>query len=59
MGRGVRVIQEWKCGYCNSTQTSDSTELHKMDYCDCGKSAIDLEEGYSRWVGNPVLIKSS
>lgn len=47
----------WKCGYCNSIQTSDSEETHKMDYCKCKKSFMDKEEYYYRTGGKIIILK--
>ena len=52
-----KVKITWKCNYCKDTVTSDSTQRHKMDYCKCKKSAIDLEEHYLRQVGDIEIIK--
>jgi hypothetical protein len=49
--------QRWKCVYCGDILVSDSKERHKMDMCKCGKSGVDLEEYYSRWIGNPELLE--
>ena len=27
-----------------------------MDKCKCGKAAVDLEENYSRMMGNPIRL---
>lgn len=47
----------WSCGFCGWLQVSDSKERHKMDSCPCGKTALDLEEGYARMYGayTPIL----
>ncbi|MCP4520977.1 MAG: hypothetical protein GY827_04665 [Cytophagales bacterium] len=45
----TRVI--WQCGYCDDIAISYSTLRHDMNFCDCGKSALDLEEDYSRTIG--------
>ncbi len=42
---------KWKCKHCNDVVISDSTQRHTMDYCGCGKSALDLEEWGSRPMG--------
>jgi len=47
----------WECGFCGSTQESDSKERWQMDHCDCGKSAVDLEESYQRTMGSVKVIK--
>ncbi len=33
----------WVCDSCNWVTISDSREHHKMDFCTCGKSGVDLE----------------
>jgi len=48
---------KWKCEYCGDIVSSDSKVRHKMDYCKCKKSAIDLEEHYRREVGKPTILK--
>ena len=53
----MRVILEWQCEYCKDIQLSDSIRRHHMDYCKCGKSAIDLEERYQRQIGKVKTIK--
>jgi len=52
----MRVLLEWKCGYCNSVQVSDSYKRWSMDGCKCGKSALDLEDGYQRSLGEIIEI---
>jgi len=46
----------WKCHYCGDVVVSDSTVRHQMDYCKCGMTAVDYEEGYSRWIGTPIIL---
>jgi hypothetical protein len=46
----------WKCGICGSNHTSNSTYRHQMDVCDCGKSAVDAEEHYTRTMGEVIYI---
>ena len=53
----MRVILEWQCEYCEDIQLSDSIHRHHMDTCKCGKSAIDLEEGYMRGMGKAKTLK--
>ncbi len=43
----------WQCEKCKDVQISYSTLRHDMNVCKCGKSAIDLEEYYSRSMGSP------
>jgi len=42
----------WKCNYCNDVVISYSNLRHDMNMCDCGKSGVDLEEGYQRNMGD-------
>jgi hypothetical protein len=49
IGDAMRII--WKCTECGSVQTSNSNESHKMDFCDCKCTALDLEEDYQRIIG--------
>jgi hypothetical protein len=48
----------WQCEECNDIVTSYSHLRHSMDYCKCGKSAVDLEEHYRRNIGKVKDIKS-
>lgn len=47
-----KIVLIWKCVSCNDIQTSDSSERHTMNVCECGKSGIDLEDSYQRGFGN-------
>ena len=42
---------KWKCEDCEDIVISYSHLKHTMDYCECGKSAVDLEEYYQRNIG--------
>ena len=53
----MRVILEWQCEICKDIQLSDSIRIHHMDYCKCGESAVDLEEGFPRVMGEVKEIK--
>ena len=53
----MRIILEWQCELCGDVQLSDSIRTHHMDYCKCGDSAVDLEEGYQRQFGKIKDIK--
>jgi hypothetical protein len=55
----MRTLLEWRCGYCDSIQTSDSAKRWSMDYCQCGESFVDLEEHYQRNMGEVVVINTS
>jgi len=46
----------WVCDECGWLTVSDSRERYKMDYCKCGKCAVDLEEGYCRMQGCPRTL---
>lgn len=46
----IRLI--WECGSCNDVVISYSTFRHDMNYCKCGKSAVDLEDVYQRTLGD-------
>jgi hypothetical protein len=41
-------IMVWQCRKCRDVVVSDSRIHHKLDFCICGKCAIDLEQGYHR-----------
>jgi hypothetical protein len=43
--------KRWLCRSCKDIVVSDSTKRHQMDVCKCGKTKVDLEEGYVRYVG--------
>jgi hypothetical protein len=53
----MRVILEWQCEICKDIQLSDSIRTHHMDYCKCGESAVDLEDGYQRGMGKVKELK--
>ena len=46
----------WYCKECLWLSISDSRLTHQMDYCKCGKTAVDLEDVYARYMGSPVTI---
>ena len=48
--------RKWKCPVCNDIVISNDEERHCMDECKCHKTAVDLEKGYMRVMGNPVFI---
>lgn len=48
----MKTRKIWQCGYCGDTVVSYSHLQYDMNYCDCGKSAVDLEETYGREVGD-------
>ena len=53
----MRVILEWQCESCKDIQLSDTIRTHHMDYCKCGESAVDLEDGYQRDMGKVKELK--
>ena len=52
----MKIILKWKCGECNSEQTSYSDVRWSMQTCYCGKSGVDLEEHYQRVFGNIIEL---
>ena len=46
----------WKCLYCNSVQVA-KVRRWEMSYCKCKKSAVDIEEGYTRFIGKVKILK--
>tara|TARA_R110000824_G_scaffold361407_1_gene549345 strand:+ start:266 stop:691 length:426 start_codon:yes stop_codon:yes gene_type:complete len=55
----MRTILDWKCGYCNSVQKSDSSKRWSMDYCHCGQSFVDLEDHYQRNMGEIIVLNTA
>jgi len=51
------MFVKWKCELCEDVLVSNSMRRHKMDWCSCRKTAMDLEEHYCRYVGKPVEIE--
>ena len=49
----------WKCKECGDIKESSSKKIHAMDVCKCGKSSMDLEDGYSRCSGDFEVIRRS
>jgi len=49
MKEPIRLI--WQCEYCKDVVVSYSNLRHDMNFCECGKSAVDLEEHYRRCIG--------
>ena len=47
----------WECGKCDDVVVSYSNIKWDMNYCECGESAVDLEEHYCRQQG-PVKVLS-
>lgn len=50
----IRLI--WKCEECEDIVVSYSHLKHDMNYCECSKSAVDLEEYYQRDKGKVKYI---
>jgi len=46
------VYVKWACLKCEDVKVSNSKRHHQMDICKCGGSGLDLEEEYSRMMGN-------
>jgi hypothetical protein len=55
MIEAIRLI--WKCGACDDVVVSYSNIGYDMNYCQCGGSAVDLEEHYQRNMGEVVEIR--
>jgi hypothetical protein len=49
----------WECELCNDTFTTDSKSRWDMVSCNCGTTAVDDEELYSRFMGKPKLLQQS
>jgi hypothetical protein len=47
----------WECGNCNKQHESYSDRRWDMQMCECGQSGYDLEEHYSRTMGDVRIIK--
>jgi len=50
----IRLI--WKCNSCDDVVISYSNIQWDMNSCECGKSAVDLEEQYQRVLGDITEI---
>jgi hypothetical protein len=55
MGKYKKVT--WECLSCNKQHESYSHKRWNMQVCECGKSGYDLEEHYSRTMGEIKIIK--
>ena len=55
MEKYIKVI--WECGHCNKIHESVSNKRWDMQICECGQSGYDLEEHYSRTMGDVKIIK--
>lgn len=51
------IVDTWVCDSCGAIHTSDSSETHNLTMCKCGKSGYDLEEFYSRTLGDMSVLK--
>jgi len=47
----------WECVSCKKQHESYSNKRWNMQVCECGKSGYDLEEFYSRTMGEIKIIK--
>lgn len=47
----------WRCKECKDVVVSYSYIRHDMNWCDCGKCGVDLEQWYTRGVG-PIEVLS-
>jgi hypothetical protein len=47
----------WECLSCGNQHESYSNRRWDMQVCECGKSGFDLEEFYSRTMGEIRIIK--
>jgi len=47
-----KMVMKWECLTCGKVNTSDSSVTHQLDMCSCGNSGIDLEEYYTRFIGD-------
>ena len=52
-----KVVWKWRCEECGDKVTSYSDKRHDMNYCKCGKSAVDLEEQYARSIGSVKVLE--
>ena len=50
MKEPIRLI--WQCKSCKDVVISYSHIRYDMNYCECGKSAVDLEDSYQRNTGD-------
>jgi hypothetical protein len=48
----------WRCRNCNFVCVSRSDELHKTDFCKCGKVGVDFGAYYKRIIGESDLCES-
>jgi hypothetical protein len=50
---------KWICTQCEDTFITDSKARWDMVGCKCGKTAVDDEEYYQRFMGSPKLLEQS
>lgn len=50
----IRLI--WQCETCKDVVISYSTLRHDINSCECGETAVDLEEHYQRSMGDSTEI---
>lgn len=49
--RKIKVLSQrliWQCNQCDDIIVSHSHRRHEMNFCKCGKTGVDLEEGLIR-----------
>ena len=49
----------WECELCNDIFITDSKKRWSMVSCKCGKTSVDDEEWYSRYMGKPKFLQQS
>jgi hypothetical protein len=49
MKESIKLV--WQCEECKDVIVSYSYLSHNIDYCECKKSAVDLEANYQREIG--------
>jgi len=49
----------WECELCNDIFITDSKKRWSMVSCKCGKTSVDDEEWYSRYMGKPKFLQKS
>ena len=54
--KSIRII--WQCEYCKDVVVSYSNLSHNKNYCECGLSAMDLEQSYQLEQGKVSVIST-
>ena len=54
----IRKRLIWKCELCEDVIVSHSHLRHTLDTCDCGKTSVDMEEFYTRILGDNFVFIS-